>query len=203
MMITKRFDAALVAATVALLPALAFAQEHGGGEAHGGGEHAAGLPTVVYLQAINFVIYAGLLVYFLRTPVREYFSGRGAAFNAALTKAATAKAEAEARKQDVQNKIRDLEKNAASDLAQAKTDAAALEARILKEAEELSVNLRTEANRTASFEIERAKNELREELLQQSLAFSQRLLKDKIAEGDQKRLQGEFVDKVHQVGANR
>lgn len=191
----KRFGLALTTTVVALLPLLAFAQEHEAGAHHGGG-----LPMVVYLQAINFVLYAGILVYFLRKPVRDYFSGRQAAFNSALTKAAAAKAEAEARKTEIQNKIRDLQANAASDLAKAKSDAQGLEARILKEAEEMSAHLRAEANRTATFEIERAKNEIREDLLKQAVAFSTTLLKEKMVEGDQKRLQTEFVDKI---GANR
>ncbi len=182
---------------VTLLPAIALAQEHG--EAHGG-EHERGLPTVVYLQAVNFLLYAGLLYYFLRKPVRDYFSGRGTTFNAALVKAAAAKAEAEARKQEIQAKINDLQANADSELARAKDEARNLEARILKDAEEISANLRAEASRTATFEIERAKNELRRDLLSQSVAFSQKLLKDKMADGDQKRLQTEFVDKI---GASR
>ncbi len=187
----KAFAPFLAAVMIALLPLIAFAQE---GEHEG--HHESGLPMVVYLQAINFALYAGMLYYFLRTPVREYFTGRQAAFNAALTKAAAAKAEAEARKREIETKIRDLQANAAQELARAKTEAQALEARILKEAEEISSHLRTEANRTASFEIERAKNELRADLLTQSVAFSTKLLKEKMAEGDQKRLQSEFVDKI-------
>ena len=190
-----RLSPSFTALLIALMPVIAIAQEH---EAEG--HHESGLPMVVYLQAINFILYAGLLVYFLRKPVRDYFTGRREAFNAALTKAAAAKAEAEARKKEVETKIRDLQANAASDLARAKTDAAALEARILKEADEISAHLKTEANRTATFEIERAKGEIREDLLNQSVAFSTKLLKEKMAEGDQKRLQTEFVDKI---GANR
>ncbi len=193
----NRFNSLLTTLLVLFLPALAIAQEaeH---QAHSANE--SGLPMVVYLQAINFILYAGLLVYFLRKPVREYFTGRGAAFNAALTKAAAAKAEAEARKREVQAKIMALQANAAEDLAQAKLDALALELRILKEAEEISAHLRAEAARTATFEVERAKNELRDDLLKQSVAFSTKLLKEKIADGDQKRLQTEFIDKI---GANQ
>ena len=191
----KSFAPFLVAVTIALLPLIAFAQE---GEHEG--HHESGLPIVVYLQAINFLLYAGMLYYFLRTPVRAYFTGRQAAFNAALTKAAAAKAEAEARKREIETKIRDLQANAAQELARAKTDAQALEARILKEAEEISSHLRTEANRTASFEIERAKNNLRTQLLRSAIEASRESLGKTIGSLEQKRLQTEFVDKIQVVG---
>jgi F-type H+-transporting ATPase subunit b len=204
-MMNKNFVAALkpffASAVVALLPVLAFAQEHGGehGGGHGAG-HEAGLPTVVYLQAFNFVLYAGVLFYFLRKPVKSYFSGRGVAFNEALVKAKAAKEEAEAKKREVAARLGQLSSTAEQQVAQAKADAEALRVRILKDAEDISRNLRNEAARTAEFEVERAKNELRQDLLNQSVALSSKILQERMAEGDQKRLQTEFVDKI---GANR
>lgn len=194
----KRLHQALIAIAVLALPLITLAQEHEA--AHEGAHEASGLPTVVYLQAINFVMYAGLLVYFMRKPVREYFSGRKEKFNAALNKAAAAKQEAEAQKRDVQTRIEELTRTSQAELARAKSEASDLQARILKEAQDISAHLKNEANRTASFEIDRAKNELRENMLSEAVAFSSKLLKEKIAEGDQKRLQTEFVDKI---GASR
>lgn len=196
----KAFMSALVGAIVALLPVLAFAQEHGGGHGGGHGAEAAGLPTVVYLQAFNFLLYAAVLVYFLRAPVKNYFSGRGVAFNAALVKAQAAKDEAEAKKQEVAARLAQLEATANQQIAQAQADAEALRVRMMKDAEDITRNLKNEAHRTAEFEVERAKNELRQDLLNQSVALSAKILQERMAEGDQKRLQTEFVDKI---GANR
>ena len=190
----------LTALSVVLFPALLMAQEHASTHE---GSHEGGLPTVVYLQAINFALYAGLIIYFARKPVHEYFTGRKEKFNLALNKAAAAKADAEARKQEMQNKIDTLQNTSAAELARAKSEAQDLQTRILKDAEGISANLRVEANRTATFEIERAKNELRESLLSQSVAFSSKLLKEKMADGDLKRLQTEFSDSVSKMGANR
>lgn len=196
----KRFSIrqALTAVAVLALPLLVFAQEHA--TEHEAHASEGGLPLVVYLQAVNFLLYAGLMVYLMRKPVREYFSGRKEKFNAALNKAAQAKNEAEAQKREVQSRIDELTRTSQAELARAKSEAAELQTRIMKEAEEISAHLKSEANRTASFEIERAKNELRESMLSQAVAFSSKLLKEKMVEGDQKRLQTEFVDKI---GATR
>lgn len=187
-MMSLRF---LVLALVASLPTLAVAA----GGAHGAG-HEGGIPSIVYLQAINFVLFAGLLFYFLRKPVKSYFSGRGANFNAALVRAQAAKQEAEAKKREIETRLNELQRTAEQQIAKAKADAEALRARILKDADDISRNLKNEATRTAEFEVERAKNELRADLLNQSVALSTKLLQEKMAEGDQKRLQSEFVDKI-------
>jgi|GEM_PF-1544294 len=198
----KRFSLKqlLVAVAVLALPLITLAQEAAEHAGTHEGSHEGGLPTVVYLQGINFLMYAGLIVYFARKPIREYFSGRREKFNSALNKAAEAKATAEAQKREVQSKIDELTRTSQSELARAKSEAVELQARILKDAEEISAHLKTEANRTATYEIERAKNELRESMLTQAVAFSSQLLKEKMVEGDQKRLQTEFVDKI---GATR
>lgn len=195
-MMMRNLVRALALLAVAALPALAAAE---GGGGHGTG-HEGGIPSVVFYQAINFLMFAGILFYFLRNPVKNYFSGRGTAFNAALIKARAAKEEAEAKRQEAAARLGQLTANADAQIAQAKTDAEALRLRLLKDAEDISRNLRNEAARTAEFEVERAKNELRQELLNQSVALSSKILTEKMVEGDQKRLQTEFVDKI---GATR
>lgn len=187
----------LIALYVLVAPALAFAQEHG--EAHGGGHEAAGLPTAVYYQAINFVLYAGLLFFFLRKPVKNYFSNRQADFKQALIKAEAARKEAETKKKEIQERLARLQNSSQDSIAQARAEAEALKAKILQDAAELSQKLREDARRTAELEIERAKHELREELLNQSVALAQKMLADKMVEQDQKRLQTEFVDKIQVV----
>lgn len=157
------------------------------------------IPESLMWSALNFGIYAVLLFILLRNPIRNYFSGREATFKQALLKAEAARKEAEAKKHEIQERLRRLETTAEASIAQAKAEAEALKAKILEEAQGLSRQLQEDAQRTAQIEIERAKNELREELLNQSVALSKNMLLDKMAEPDQKRLQTEFVDKIQVV----
>jgi F-type H+-transporting ATPase subunit b len=186
---------------IALLPVLAFAEEHGAahGDAHGGAHAAGGIPASVVFQAINFVIFAGLGFYFLRKPIRNFFNGRRSNYHAALNKAEQLKRDAEQRKADIGERLRALEATSKQTLDQARAEAEAMSARILQEANELSKNLRDEAGRTAEAEVSRAKGQLRDELLNQSVALSKQILSERIVETDQKRLQTEFVDKIQEV----
>ena len=70
----------------------------------------------------------------------------------------------------------------------------------MADAQEIILNLKKETERTADSEIQRAKLELREELLSAALTQAKQILKDKVNEPDQKRLQNEFVEKIQVVG---
>ena len=94
-----------------VLPAVAFAAEHE--EAGEAAVHEQGIPTSVYLQGINFVIFAALGYYFLHKPTKAFFFHRREKFHAALKKAAAAKAEAEARKTEIRERLATLESSSA------------------------------------------------------------------------------------------
>ena len=165
------------------------------GDAHEGG----GLPTMFWLQVVNFTIYLGAIIFFARGPLREMFKGRYDSFFSAVKRAEAAKAEAEMKRKEIQDRLAKLEATRDESIQKARSDAAALRNQIVEEAKSLSAKLKADAERTAQLEVERAKYELREELLAQSVQMSKRILTDKMQDQDQKRLQSEFVDKIQVV----
>jgi len=165
------------------------------GDAHEGG----GLPTMFWLQVVNFTIYLGAIIFFARGPLREMFKGRYDGFFSAVKRAEAAKAEAEMKRKEIQDRLAKLEATRDESIQKARSDAAALRNQIVEEAKSLSAKLKADAERTAQLEVERAKYELREELLAQSVQMSKRILTDKMQDQDQKRLQSEFVDKIQVV----
>lgn len=162
---------------------------------------ASGLPTVVILQFINFGLYVGLVVFFARKPIADYFKNRQANFYTALKRADAARAEAQARRSEIQARLSKLEASRDESLQTARTEAETLRNQIVDEAKALSAKLQQDAERTAQVEIERARTMLREELVNQSVAMAQRILSDKMQEQDQKRLQDEFVQKIDKTAA--
>lgn len=185
----------IVIAIVLAVPFLIASSLVSGAE-HDAAAHEAGLPTVVLLQFINFFLYVGLIVFFARKPIADFFKNRQARFYTALKRADAARAEAQAKRAETQARLSKLESSRDESIQKARTEAAALRQQIVDEAKELSARLKTEAQRTAEVEIERAKMVLREELVNQSIAMAQKILSDKMQDQDQKRLQDEFVKKV-------
>ncbi|MCM2281596.1 MAG: ATP synthase F0 subunit B [Bdellovibrionaceae bacterium] len=165
------------------------------GAAHGG----SGIPASVMWQAINFVIFAFLLWFLLRKKVPAYFAERAAHFEVALKKAEKARQEAEAQKQEIEKRLHALQTSADQSIVKAKGDADELRQKIIRDAQALSEHLIADARRTAEIELQRAKTELREEVLAQAVVAAKALLNEKIVDTDQKRLQSEFVEKIQVV----
>lgn len=188
-----RFGVTAIVLAIPFVIASSFGQT-----AEHGAEHVseAGLPTVVILQFVNFLLYVGLVVFFARKPIVEYFANRRAKFDVALKRADAARAEATAKRAETQARLAKLESSRDESIQKARTEAAALRTQIVEEAKLLSVKLQQDAEKTAQVEVERAKTELREELVNQSVSMARRILSDKMQDQDQKRLQDEFVKKI-------
>ncbi|CAN5382271.1 ATP synthase subunit B [soil metagenome] len=183
----------MVTAVVLAIPAVILSSFGNAAEEH----HAeAGLPMIVIFQFINFFLYVGLIVYFGRKPIADYFKARQEKFYVALKRADAARAEAQAKRADIQARLAKLEATRDQSILDARKEAAELRTQIVEEARGLSERLKVEAERTAVVEIERATSLLRDDLLNQSVAMAQKILADKMQEQDQKRLQDEFVQKI-------
>jgi len=157
------------------------------------------IPREVFWQFVNFSIFVGLLFFLLRKKVVAHFKDRESTFRQALIKAEHARKEAETQKNIIKEKLDKLESGAKLDLERATREAEELKAKILSEAQEIIANLKKEAERTAESEIQKAKLELREELLSGAIAQAKQILNEKVKEPDQKRLQKEFVEKIQVV----
>jgi F-type H+-transporting ATPase subunit b len=180
-----------------IVPAIALANE--GGHEAAAAHEAHGIPSVVWYQVLNFGLYVALLVFLLRKHVVNFFKGREQTFKQALVKAEQAKQEAEQKRAEIHHRLTTLQTSTEESLAKARAEAEALKAEIIAEAQEYAAKMKTEARQAAELEIERAKAHLREELLAQAIEVSKKMLADKMAEQDQKRLQSEFIDKIQVV----
>ena len=175
---------------------------HASAAAHEAGHHA---PVVIPwmnigVQVFNLVLLFSLLIYLLRKGVKAHFAHRATDYQQLVQRAQTAKDEAERGRQEIQNRLNKLESGAEEGLAQARRDAAELKLKLQAEAKELSVKLEADAKRTTQVELEKAKDELRRELLESALQASSNTLRTSLSSGEQKRLQDAFAKKIQVVG---
>jgi F0F1-type ATP synthase membrane subunit b/b' len=175
-------------------PLAALANEAAGG-AHGGG----GIPTDLYWSVANFLLFVGLLVFFLRGKIVSLFASRLQTYNEAIQRAQIAKQEAEKKRQVIADRLAKMESGSTETLKTAKLEAEELKARLVGEANTQATRLESDAQQTIRIELESAKLKLRQGLLDQSVGLSSKLLSEKIAEADQRRLQTEFVKKIEVV----
>lgn len=178
------------------LPFFALAEDaHNAG--HGAGDHAVHIPTEsLFVQAFNVLLLLGILIYLLRKPAVEHFKNRAKEYNDLVQRAEAAKQQAERGHREIKERLDKLESGAEESLVQARREADELKVKMLAEAKVVSERLKTEAQRTVANEVEKAKAELRADLLQSALATSQEVLKSSLSAGEQAKLQNEFVQKM-------
>jgi len=154
----------LFAATM-LLCALGFAS----GAEHGG-EHAIEIPfEAIRNQAINIGILLAVLLYFITTPLKNSFKAKKDLFldEAAKTEAALKQAEAELA--DVKNKLQALESGEKAAVLNAEKEAQAVAEKLVTDAQAQGQKIVEDTNLIIAAEIAKAKNSIREKIINKSL----------------------------------
>lgn len=161
-----------------------------------GGGFTAEVKTMVTYQIINLAILFGLLGYLLKDKVHDFFHGRKRDFETELLKAEEARIEAEKQQTEISEKISNVERHAEHHLSKAKKEAYELKQNLIKDAQGLADKIILEAKRTAKTELERAKAELKREVLTEAIDMAESNIKTNIQQNDHSKLQDSFVEEV-------
>lgn len=189
----------LVTAAVAMLLVLGLAVTVTA--ATGNGHHVdSGVLLKDFLyRVLNFAITFGLLAYFITKPIRNGLAGRREGIEKALQQAQTAKAEAEARFADYDQKLSRAEAEIETIHAEIRREGEVEREKILASAREMADKIRQEAERTAASEVGRARAELRREAARLAVGIAEELIRQKITPADQERLVSEYMQKVGEL----
>jgi F-type H+-transporting ATPase subunit b len=175
---------------------VAFAAEEGG--AHpGGGVH---IPWgEIIKQAINFLILAGVLVYFLRKPLSSFLKERSDLLRKAIDDAAKARAEAAEKLAAIETRTAKLADEIAGMNAKMDVEAAA-EARRLQETAAVEISrIRVQAEFTGEQEVKKAREELRREASLLAARAAEELVRKTLSPEDQERLVRENLEKIEGI----
>ncbi len=153
----------------------------------------------VTAQVVNLTIFLTLVAFLTRKQIAGYFRSRYESYHDLVNRAEQSRQEAEKVRTEIHQRLERLEASAQESIETARKEAKELSQKIEQEAQDLTAKLRAEAEKSAFFELERAKSELREELLELSLQAAQQVLSQSINGTEQKRLQDEFVNKIQAV----
>jgi F-type H+-transporting ATPase subunit b len=161
-------------------------------------EHGIHEPSIADLlfPTINFVIFAIVLVRFLRGPIREFFRERTERLRAGLAAGKRARLEAEELRAQL---ARDLDalpgikERLRSDLL-----ATAEEARVslLAQGREAADRIRADARLVAEQEAESARRAVRSEIVEEAIRQATALVHDQVKPDDQSRFVRDFVESV-------
>ena len=143
--------------------------------------------------AVNFALFAGLVVYAVRGPIGDFFRERTAKIRLALEAGAKAKRDAEALRIQLERDIADLPGLRAGLVAEMRDTAERERTLLLEKAWQTAERIRMDATLTAEQEAAAARSELQEATVQRALAEAVRLVREAITTDDQARAVQEFV----------
>lgn len=129
-------------------------------------------------EMINFLVLAYVLHRLLYRPLRTAIEQRQAAQAAALTEAETARQQTAEMQVRLQTQTAELDQQRQAALQAARNQAKAERTRFLAEAEQAAERLRTESQRDIERERQEMLAALRTEVVQQSVALTERLIRE-------------------------
>lgn len=153
-------------------------------------------------QGVNLAIIVGVIIYFGRGPISEFFKGRRDGIQTELSDAAELLTKAEQRNAELQRRLVDLSSEVDGIRASATQRAGEEAERIISDARATAERIRTDAQAAVEQELRRAQSELREEAANLALDLAATKLSDNVSEGDRDRLMDEFITRVEPGTAN-
>jgi F-type H+-transporting ATPase subunit b len=182
--------ACAIVSLLLVLPAVAIAAESGG--EHGGG----GLISIdksLIVQFVNFFILLFILQRLLYKPFLAKMQERTTAIKASLDQAQAARAEAVRQQEENEAKLRAAYAEAASIREQALKEAAEESRRHIESAQGQARKLVEDTKAQLDGEIRRAREELRREVSDLSVAIAEKLVRRTLREDDHRRLVAEAI----------
>jgi F-type H+-transporting ATPase subunit b len=150
-------------------------------------------------QIFNVVLMFAGLVYFVRKPIKAFFAEKRTVFLEVAQKAQAAKEDAIRGRMEIEVRLSKLQSTTEESISRARAEAAELKNQLILEAQALSLRMRAEAQATAKHELERAKQNLRIQMISGAKQMAQAELEKKLTPEDQKRLEGEFITGLQEV----
>lgn len=148
---------------------------------------------------INFFILVGLLIYFLREPLRTFVSQRYETVRDTVKKVRNMLREAQEQYDEFSAKLKAIDAEVAALHDQAKQEAHAAQARVLQEAQRMSQLILADAKVSAENVFSDLRTGLRVKLATQVLERVEELVKDRLTGDDRAKIRQEFSIHVENV----
>lgn len=147
-------------------------------------------------RVINSIVLVGLLVYFLKKPLVNFFSERTAQIQKDLADAKDQREAAERLIGEYQQKLAGMEQELEKMRAELRKTADAESSKVVANAEKVAAAMIEAAKLTADQEVRKAKIALKNEAVVLAMELAEALVKEKINEDDRTRIVEDYLVKV-------
>ena len=154
---------------------------------------AGGGASDMIWQAVNLLILLGVVLYFARKPIQNFFADRREQIKNDLDESARLLESAETRYAEWQRKLIELDQETQRIKSEGVRHAEEDAAQILADAQAAAERIHRDAEAAVEQELRRAQQELRAEAVALATELAERILTEQLADSDRERLLDEFI----------
>ena len=147
-------------------------------------------------HTVNLLILIGVLVYFLKTPVKNFLMERRGTISHDIDVAQKTINEAKSRFEEYSKKLEAIETEISALKDTLRKQGESERKELLRQAEATSETLRKEARETIELQTERAKHEIQSEVANLALGNAEALIRQNLGEADKDRFVQEFTKNI-------
>lgn len=147
-------------------------------------------------RLVNFAIIASVVVYFGRKPVRDFFAARTAEIAKSMVDSKETRERAVAALADMERKVREMEAETKSMVADAQARAEKDKQALVEEGKKVAQDVQAQVKMGVELELQKAKSALATEASLLSLELAEGSIKAKISSQDHERIVKEYITKV-------
>jgi F-type H+-transporting ATPase subunit b len=145
---------------------------------------------------VNFAIIVGLLVYFLRKPVRDMFRNRTETIAKAMDESKDARERAVAALADMERKMREMEAETRALVAEAQARGEKDRQALVEDGKRIAKEIQEQVRTGTDIEVQKAKAGLAAEAAVLAVDLAEGKIKSSIGKQDHERIVKEYISKV-------
>jgi F-type H+-transporting ATPase subunit b len=189
----KKMMSMLSAVLAVLMPLAVFASE--AAEAEGGHEAITFMGDWLP-RLVNFAIITGIVVYFTRKPVRDFFKNRSLEIAKAIQESKEARERAIAALAEMEHKVKDLEAETSRLIEDARNRGEKDKQALVEEGKKMVSEIGDQVKQGVELEVQKARTALQTEASKLAVDLAEKSIREKIGPQDHERIVKEYIAKV-------
>jgi F-type H+-transporting ATPase subunit b len=147
-------------------------------------------------RLVNFAIIAGIVIYFTRKPIRDFFRNRSLEIAKAMQESKESRERAVAALSEMERKVKDLEVETNRLIEDAKARGEKDKQALIEEGRKIVEDIHAQVKEGVEVEVEKARTTLQVEASLLSIDLAEGRIKEKIDSSDHERIVKEYITKV-------
>lgn len=152
----------------------------------------------MHWRIINFSLFVGMLVYFLRQPLRNFWSSRAQGVEQDMNESSQLLRQAEEENRALVKRVNELEQEVTRLIKSMEEEGELERNKMLEETDKVVQRIRQDAQKIAEQEIRRARESLKAETVNLAVELAEKIIREKIQDQDQGRLRQKYLDDLSQ-----